>query len=161
MKSIITLMLGLSPLCHARLGDTPEQCEKRYGTLVEKWHDGSWVKFAKGIFRVECAFKEGKCVMVAYQLANPSLGEILDYTIRFSEESRDLLLILNQGISRYIPWNCTTMTGFGTAMKTEDGKRRVFINQNEIRFEDSDYIEWRRTMASKDVIQDVVKEISK
>jgi hypothetical protein len=53
------------------------------------------------------------------------------------------------------------MRDLGNAMKTEDGKRRVFINQTEIRFEDCDYIEWRTAMTSKENIEGIVKEISK
>jgi len=162
MKKIILIAtLIMSSICHARLGDTREQCEKRYGTIIEKWHDDSWVRFAKGCLRVECLFKEDKCVVVAYHLASASMAEIIDYNLRFSEQAEDLLLILNQNTSRYLPWKCTTMRDLGNAMKTEDGKRRVFINQTEIRFEDCDYIEWRTAMTSKENIEGIVKEVSK
>ena len=76
MKKIILIATFImSSISHARLGDTMEQCEKRYGTIIEKnVQNNDWVKFSKGCLRVECTFKENRCVVVAYQIASASFS---------------------------------------------------------------------------------------
>ena len=65
------LILAILPtLAHARIGETPEQCAKRYGDLAERKGTGPLLKhtFSKGGVLTHCFFDEGKCAAIAFEV---------------------------------------------------------------------------------------------
>ncbi len=69
MKALLLLsvLISLSSPALARIGETREQCEARYGKPVrvdEEYHNTSHEKAG---LAVECYFYEGKCERIAFQ----------------------------------------------------------------------------------------------
>lgn len=65
----IILALLVPQLSYARIGETVEQCDKRYGELIETSIDNSSRTYLKKGIKVECFFEampEGKCVHIKY-----------------------------------------------------------------------------------------------
>ena len=65
----ITLALIIPHLAMARMGETVEQCDKRYGELIETTADNRSRTYLKKGIKVECFFEatpEGKCVHIKY-----------------------------------------------------------------------------------------------
>ncbi|MFM2221258.1 MAG: hypothetical protein RLZZ553_1006 [Verrucomicrobiota bacterium] len=95
-------------------------------------------------------------------IATPGESSPLAYDARFNEESKALLLILNQGESKFLPFEKKLeYFNFSDAMKTEDGKVMALISEKTLVFESVAYVEERQKNTEATAIRDVVKSISK
>jgi hypothetical protein len=146
----------------ARIGDTPTEADARYGNYKNVSFNGSEVTYRLKMLRVICSFNQGKCVRVDYMIATPGESSPLAYDARFNEESKALLLILNQGESKFLPFEKKLeYFNFSDAMKTEDGKVMALISEKTLVFESVAYVEERQKNTEATAIRDVVKSISK
>ncbi|MGB1937743.1 MAG: toxin-antitoxin system YwqK family antitoxin [Akkermansiaceae bacterium] len=89
MRHLTLIFALLVPqLSSARIGESVEQCDKRYGELIETTADNrSRTYFKRGI-RVECFFKampEGECIHIKYA---PIKSQNLAKTLRESNHPR-------------------------------------------------------------------------
>jgi hypothetical protein len=83
MKALLLLsvLISLSSPALARIGETREQCEARYGKPVEVWKDGSTTVHEKSGLRVKCHYYEGICDHLMFSnLAKDAEGRRLPVT---------------------------------------------------------------------------------
>ena len=146
----------------ARIGETPAETDVRYGSYKDASFNGASVTYRIKMLRVLCEFDQGKCVRIDYRIATPGESSPLSYDARFNDESKALLLILNQGTSKFLPSEKKLDLFIdGDLMKTEDGKVVALISEKAIVFESVAYVEERRKNAEASIIRDAVKGISK
>ena len=68
-----TLICGVSAF--ARLGETPVECQQRYGKPIRIDRDEQKLYFNKDGIMLGCAFRDGKCWKIVYaKIAKDSLG---------------------------------------------------------------------------------------
>lgn len=61
---LLLLLLGVTAL--ARIGETPEECIRRYGEPIQRKANQT-LFFRKAEISVICCFRDGKCVQVSYR----------------------------------------------------------------------------------------------
>ncbi|GEP46405.1 hypothetical protein BGE01nite_56960 [Brevifollis gellanilyticus] len=78
----------------ARIGETREQCETRYGPAVDVKDGGETSIHVRAGFKVECTFFEGKCDCIAFSkmAASPELAGL-----PLTEAEQQLLMGVNSG----------------------------------------------------------------
>jgi hypothetical protein len=146
---IITIQISIVAALQARIGDTPEQSEKRYldSSLTDAKYQGEWMR-KDGII-TRCFFAGGKCVGVIYDLATESRVIIPDFEDQpnFTEDQVLKLLALNGGKAK---WKKTIDDHHGKPFHgiyvTEDGKLHALVNSAGVSVETTDY---RREMSGK------------
>ncbi|GEP46179.1 hypothetical protein [Brevifollis gellanilyticus] len=102
MKALLLLsvLISLSSPALARIGETPEQCEARYGKPVKIKAENS-VSYQKAGMRVDCEFIDGKCARIYFaKLEKDAQNAALPIT---SEEAK----ILMEANSDGTPWTKT------------------------------------------------------
>ena len=90
LVAISSLSLAFSSVTFARIGETEEECGKRYGdVMVRQNESGGVVKiaFAQGDMVVVARFLEGKAVSMTFTKFNDK-----DEEVRFTSEELDTLL---------------------------------------------------------------------
>jgi len=165
MKNILLIGLAafvlISKNAEAKIGETPAQTDARYGSDKDISFDGKSVTYRVKMLRIICDFNEGKCVRADYLIASPGESAPLTYDARFNDESKALLLILNQGDSKFLPFEKKLeYFNFTDAMKTEDGKTMALISEKAMVFESIEYVEKRQKNTEAAAIRDSVKSIS-
>jgi hypothetical protein len=146
----------------AKIGETKAQTDARYGDDTDISFNGQSVTYCIKMLRIFCDFNEEKCVRIEYRIATPGSLAPLTYDARFNDESKALLLILNQGGSKFLPFEKKLeYFDFTDVMKTEDGKTMALISEKVIVFESIDYVEERQKNTESAAIRDAVKTISK
>lgn len=123
MKRLFILMLTSTALLQARIGETFEQCQKRYDDISLSRKPSDW--FWKDGVRTRCVFIRGKCVCIIFEVANSSFVTIQPYdkAPRFTTDQCQRLLVMNSNGSKWMKtgdWNNSNFPGDGF-YKTEDG----------------------------------------
>ncbi len=77
MKTLFLFLLLCAP-AFARIGETREQCEARYGLAVKVEDDGVTTVHVRAGFKVECSYFEGKCdcILFSKMPASPGLEDL-------------------------------------------------------------------------------------
>lgn len=74
MKLIITLFIStLFSLSHARVGETAEQCQARYGEPHRIDHEARTISYNTAGFQIICFFNNDHCIKIIYRKANQNL----------------------------------------------------------------------------------------
>ena len=133
LKPLLILAL-LSTLAHARIGETPEQCAKRYGEPFERKGGNATAihSFAKGGVMTTCYFTGDKCVAICFELMAPVRADLQDSmqnTTHFTAEQSATLLAANKGESDW----ATLETHRGiTRHVTKDGTRHAVTSESHV-----------------------------
>lgn len=97
MKTILTLlMLALCASAQARIGETVEECVKRYGKPVAVDASGLTFTFFHTDLRLKLTFQDGKCAAIEYERCEKSIFGGFNY-VGLNQVERDLLLQANAG----------------------------------------------------------------
>ncbi|MBI3986522.1 MAG: hypothetical protein HY343_06360 [Lentisphaerae bacterium] len=73
------VLLGLvvaSGTAFARLGETKDQCDQRYGTGSTVQTNDSLVRYARQGLEIICLFRDGKCDAITYQVGESGLDRL-------------------------------------------------------------------------------------
>lgn len=119
MKTILALCLftAFGGAAQARLGETANECTRRYGEPVEVNHEKMTLRFHKAGLAVLAVFRDGLCVMIGYAKLE---RDALDQPVEMSEVEREALRTANAGDST---WKRKTVISIDEHWETEDGKR--------------------------------------
>lgn len=60
----------------ARLGETKDQCDRRYGIAVDVQQDGALVRYAREGLEIICLFRDGQCDAITYQVRESGLDRL-------------------------------------------------------------------------------------
>lgn len=139
----------------ARIGETQEECVKRYGENVDSSHKGDKLFWFSGSVRVCCEFSKNKCIIVTYDLNVPIRKFISseEKEIRFTKEQSFRLLNLNRMDSS---WLQTSKDSFqeiwdGT-YTTKDGKLHAKIDFTSITIETIENFNFETARVQAEVI---------
>jgi hypothetical protein len=150
MKMMMTIVgvIGLiTPFAHAKIGETPEQCEKRYGVPLDVKGRGDFRRYQKGAVLISCDFFQGKCHAVGYEIANYTivLHPSAQDKPRFTKDQAFQLLNFNRQASA---WTQTSKEGFGKpydgTYKTEDGKLNAIVNFVAVNIESVEFYQFKK-----------------
>lgn len=142
MKAIILLLMVTGTILHARIGETPEECGKRYGRVVERTPPhGTYEEFQKDGVKTRCAYEQGRCYSITYELI--FVQTVISYKSgeepRFSKEQAIRLLEMNASGSKWIQ---KIPADYGMphdgVYETIDGKLHARINFCGVRIETMD-----------------------
>jgi len=89
--TLFALLLAISTSAVARIGETPKECEKRYGPRASSSDEGDL--FEKGEFVILITFFEGKADRIAYGKKKDKRGQHGE----FSDNEIEQLLKANSG----------------------------------------------------------------
>lgn len=113
----LTILLSgviASPLT-ARIGETPQECVKRYGEPVKVDKETQGLFFEKAGFQVQCSFRDGKCAMISFWHAE---RDALGNPTALSQAEIEQLLEVNSGGAK---WKKGTGISVNRQFVTEDG----------------------------------------
>ena len=167
MKKIILSLftiIFITGTSNAKIGESPEQCAKRYGTVSEAAVDGSWQMYISGGIYTTCSFKNNKCQSLKYNQITPTSVNEPDYNIRprLTEDQALRLLKLNSPESswklikkddRGEPWDGTYATG--------DGKLQALVNFVVVRIETKDKEKAGKQLLEKEAIDATISAFEK
>lgn len=71
----VALLVAIAGTATARIGETPEECEARYGERYEVSADGRRVTFIKGGIQTQCLFLDGKAIHLMFRPLSMPPGE--------------------------------------------------------------------------------------
>jgi hypothetical protein len=91
-------IISITGTSDAKIGESPEQCAKRYGAVSEAAVDGSWQMYISGGISTSCGFENNKCLAVKYTQITPSSVNKPDYKIRLNEDQALRLLKLRLSV---------------------------------------------------------------
>lgn len=125
MKTILTfIMLALCISAQARIGETVDECVKRYGKPTS--HDeatGLFTCFKDGMM-ISLRFLKGKCSQICFARMSPTMPRTLE---PMRQEEIDALLSFSG--SDWEPW--TTFTVDSKRWTTADKTRMAQYNSND------------------------------
>jgi hypothetical protein len=118
MKTLLILVAStlLSLPAHARIGETPEQCQARYGAAIKADKAAQSILFSKAGLNVMTFFREGKCVRVGFW---KSEVDILNSPLALSDAEKEALLDANGGGAK---WRKLTVLDVNAYWQTVDEK---------------------------------------
>ncbi len=96
MKALLLLsvLISLSSPALARIGETREQCDARYGKPVRVKEEEQMVHYEKAGYHIVCEFFEGKCEDISFNhVAKDEAGKLLP----LSKEELKMLMESNSG----------------------------------------------------------------
>lgn len=127
MKLLAVLLLAAAPTLYAKVGDSREQCGKRYGDPTEGENSPERTIYLFRGIRITCWFQENKCRSVSYEVRSP--GYVVEWAAkdnRFTEGQAKQLLNLN-GSS----WSLEKKSEFGESFdglyKSADGMLHAYV----------------------------------
>lgn len=113
--SLFAVIAVLFPACSfARIGETPEQCENRYGKPLST-NEGGGLFFRKGPLLFQVNFFEGKCDSIIF---NKEEKNVLGKPTELSDSEIAIILKANGGDRK---WNELPVSPTMRVWKTEDG----------------------------------------
>lgn len=141
MKFLLILSI-VSSTAFARIGDSPQQCEARYGTptVMPPARDTERLRFSKGQLIVTCWFWEGRCCSIDYEIIKPSNvvypKEITAERFELSQAQR----FLNFNGAEWLHEQ-TDEYGkpFDGIYRTKDGKLQALINFTGVTIETTEW----------------------
>lgn len=114
---VFVFCFAASPV-FARIGETPQQCQQRYGAPFKV--DGRWTFFKLSGFGIMISFFEGKADSILYRKLEQS---ILGQAVEMSNNEIEKLLEINAGQST---WKTRTVISMDREWETEDGELIAF-----------------------------------
>ena len=126
----ILVALALTSPAFARIGETPEQCEARYGKPVETREISS--TYRKGGVIVDCWFIEGRCAKITFQTIQATTTEKDASWNSFTEDHKSQLMAANSGGER---WVRNGGTEYAPIFKTSDGSRNAKLGSGMVTIE--------------------------
>ena len=117
-KILLFLMAIAASSASARIGDTPEQCQQRYGAPYKS--QAPWTYYKKSGFILMVSFYEGKVDCISYRkVEENALGKGVD----ISDNEIDQLLKLNAGQAT---WKKRRVISMDREWQTEDDSLSAF-----------------------------------
>jgi hypothetical protein len=120
--TFLTLMLCIS--AHARLGETINECIRRYGEPLKADEEKKILGFQKGVFFVMCIFLDGKCESISFKKEDESAFSVSEFEglreangggLEWSQRPDDPLMWFTQEPTRHaVLADLTTMIAFYT-----------------------------------------------
>jgi hypothetical protein len=138
LKFITALLIGTAVVANARIGDSPDECSKRYGAVVESDPDAGQIFYSTGSLIIQCRFTDGKCDVAIYDFSQASLvvSEDFEKRIKFTQEQSARLLNLNGSGS---VWRQINKESFGEPWhgiyQTADGKMHARLRGDTVSIE--------------------------
>jgi hypothetical protein len=158
LKPLLVLAL-LPTLAHARIGETPEQCAKRYGDLAER--KGATARavhsFAKDGVVTTCFFTDGKCVAIRFELIAPvraGAQDTIENMPLFTDAQSAALLAANSGDSE---WTTLSKEQGITTHIAKDGTRRAVTSGLHVIIQTSTDIEARKKFVMPDAVTKAIE----
>ncbi len=156
MKAMLLLVMCALP-CFARIGETREQCVKRYGPIYEESSDGARLEFRSKGLDVICFFRDGKAWGLSVQVAPKAMTDeepagFTDLTASQAEK----ILQANAGTSK---WKLTRYDD-GIDLRryeTEDGKILASNGPGGLWIETRERMMEARRVRSEEFIDEVIK----
>ena len=157
MKILITfgILFAGQLTGYAKIGETPEQCQKRYGEARDKSLSGSYLEFRAGDIHTQCWFTNGKCTAISYALAPRSIVIYADVDPRFSELQEQKLLAINSS-SKWNRKDQKSESATNEIYQTEDGKMHALVNFTGVRIESIERYNASMAAASKAKIDETI-----
>ena len=112
-KILLFLISIVASPAFARLGDTPQQCQERYGAPLQT--QAPWTYYQKSGFIIMVSFYEGKVDCIGYRKAEVN---ILKKSIAISDNEIEQLLKVNSGPAT---WKKRDVISMDREWQTEDG----------------------------------------
>lgn len=165
MKSLLFLCL-LSSAAFARIGETPQQCEARYGkpTIMHPARDTERVRFSVGQILITCWFWEGKCCSIDYEIGKPSnVVYPKDITAeRFELSQAQRFLKFNSAGGEWVHEQPEEYgKPFDGVYKTKDGKLQALVNFTGVTIETTDWHALNVKQAEAAEIEKVIDAITR
>lgn len=113
MKTIVLALLLLTSAVHARLGETPQECQVRYGVPIRVDAAQKALFFSKAGLQIMAQFRDGRCVSLTFAKPEGDLG----VREKLSEAERETLMEANVGARK---WKKVPMIAMQTLWQTED-----------------------------------------
>jgi hypothetical protein len=159
LKPLLTLALLLPTITHARIGETPEQCAKRYGEVFESKGNSSRgiTSYGKDGVQTTCYFSEGKCVAIAFELSPPVRADLQDSeqnTVFFTPEQTAALLAANKGSAEW--FSMPEHRGI-TKHLAKDGSRRAMTSGTHVIIQTEEDIEARKKRISSENVSKIIE----
>jgi len=134
---LLAVMLFLPACVFARIGETPAQCETRYGKAFKTDTDSGMSFFRKGGFLIMVGFHQGKAGLVSYRKEET---DILDNAKEMSDNEIETLLKANGGNKK---WKKREIISMDKEWQTEDGTlfAQYMTMQNYLTVVTKEYIE--------------------
>lgn len=125
MKPLLLLFLFI-PLASARIGESPEECARRYGPKQDEPDQDGEITYRKAGYVIHIKFHDGKAVAIGFVKPKNSPGGA-----RVSEKERDALLAASGG---KVKWEKKPERSEGSEVWTSgDGKLTAFHGLNVLR----------------------------
>ena len=109
---VVAVILLSSVFSYARIGETKEECEKRYGAPISKKNENYWV-FSKSGILIAVEFFEGVGECIFYRKKEE---DIIGNPEEFSDNEKEILLKSNSDS----PWKKKPALSFNEEWTTED-----------------------------------------
>lgn len=155
---ILAILLLLPAIASARIGESPDQCAKRYGEVDESHVGKGWqtTTYGKEGITTTCWYRDGKCVCIAFlpmdaSRVEPGRG---DAAARFTSEQTEKLLAANGGGSK---WLASGGTKYQPVHRTEDGTRLARTGDVGITIQLVSDIEERGAMLTPEAISKTIE----
>jgi hypothetical protein len=102
MKATIILLLAivLNARSYGKIGETFEQCVKRYGAPIEARDNKSKAEFRVDGVRIICWFESNECTSISYDVRYPIGENAKDYAFTFEQCVK--ILNLNSGSAKWV-----------------------------------------------------------
>ncbi|GEP46400.1 hypothetical protein [Brevifollis gellanilyticus] len=129
MKALLLLsvLISLSSPALARIGETREQCEARYGKPVRNKEEEQTVHYEKAGYHIVCEFYEGKCEDISFNhVAQEGEGKPLP----LSDNEVKVLMESNSG---GIPWSLTIKEADGFEA-WQWNELEAYFNERPVRY---------------------------
>lgn len=139
MKIITTLiLLALCASAQARIGETVEECVKRYGKPTKVDEAGRTFQFHSDDVKIDITFAAGRCVCIQYYQTTKAVFSGGDLVKSLSEPEKDVLLEANAGGQKWVknegwagyPLKTETRSLF--ASRDESGKLKIITPEAAI-----------------------------
>lgn len=169
MKTIsiiaVVLNLAITGYASARIGETVEECSKRYDQsppIVKS--KPNW--FGRDRVGATCRFRDGKCVSIYYSIEGGSLvdPEPFNAKPRFTKSQAMKLLALNAPSSEWTKKEVKAQFAekdFDGVYVTKDGKLQAVVNVIGVSIETVEFGNAEKLRAAEQAIDSTIDSFSK
>ena len=159
LKPLLTLALLLPAITHARIGETPEECAKRYGLPAERLGTSETpiLKFQKAGVITSCYFTGGMCTAICFEIMAPVRADLQhseQNTVSFTAEQIAALLAANKGDSE---WKSFLKDGEINMYHTKDSQRQAIAFGTHVIIQDTLNIAARKGLVTPTAITEAIK----
>lgn len=158
MNRLLPFLILAPALASARIGETLEQCSKRYGGVRELVQGRDWTSASYGAsgLTVTCWFSGGQCTTIIFGLLEHSRVDLpaLSERPQLSQEQAMRILEANRGESA---WERRGGTEGAPLYKTADGKLHALVSSFGVSIQTVADIEARKALLTPEAIDKAIE----